>query len=1051
MALLSHVAVRGGSPGAVGVLSILLATGLSPASGPAATRTQPAAAALTPPAAAGRPAARLAGRPAAQAAASYADWPTFHGDPALTGVSADPAVSALNASQLGVRWMTHTFGPVLSSPVTRYSATLNETLAYVANEAGDLEAIDTATGAIVWSDSFGLPIHATPSVFGGDIWFGTGVSGTMIKANADTGAVECRVSLGTGVDYASPVIGTPPNGVPTVYAGVQDNGVLPGPLMAINEATCAIEWQKVPYPVFGGTWSPDSFGVNANGVPLVILGSTDPDCAIYALNASTGATLWRVTSLTGGLSDFGAGTVISPPGVNGIADGMAYVPGKDRILYAIDLTTGQLVWTFDYGAATGSQYNGGRSTAALVGTTLVFGTPVGIAAVNAVTGAQIWLSENAGPPDSEILSSPLVTGPPGEQVVVYGDLYGYIRVIRLSNGVPLYSFKTSGYVISSAADSAGNLIIGSSDGFLYDLAIGGSNGTPPQTSVSSPANGSTIPNPDGAGTTVPVVATGNASDPTAVQAVDVAVQLDGGTGPWWNAITQSWQPGPTYNAATLGSPGGASTAWSLGAPAPREGGLLTYIARAVGTDGLADSHLVETTVTVAPAKVGPHVILSGSQAAPGYGVNATGGGFTPGEQVALSLPGSLLATVTAASDGSIPSTRIRVPSSFPFGPSVVIAAGVSSGLSATAPLYITSPWPEFGHDPQRTDYQPNDNVLSQEVTPGKQYRLIPYWAYSGPAAIRSSPAVADGLAFTGDDSGAVYAVTVATGGLAWSAATGGAVDSSPAVDSGARLVIVGSTDGKVYALGEKTGAVVWTAATGGAVESSPLISHGVVYIGSDDHMLYAISEKTGAVLWTVTLPGAVASSPALDPATATVVVGDSSGAVTAFRAGATSATQLWQYQTGGPVDNSPLIAGGNVYVGSTDGVVYALGEGSGGLGWSSSLGATSVTGAMAYQHGHLYVGAANGHLYALNAGTGSTLWTDVLAGPVTGVSVTGGMLFTESSNGTVTGLRILGEIVWLAKTGAALAGTPVIVDNAVFAGAGNHALYCYTPFGEPFV
>jgi outer membrane protein assembly factor BamB len=70
---------------------------------------------------------------------------------------------------------------------------------------------------------------------------------------------------------------------------------------------------------------------------------------------------------------------------------------------------------------------------------------------------------------------------------------------------------------------------------------------------------------------------------------------------------------------------------------------------------------------------------------------------------------------------------------------------------------------------------------------------------------------------------------------------------------------------------------------------------------------------------------------------------------------------------------------------------------------------------------------------------------------VTGVSVTGGMLFTESSNGTVTGLRIHGEVVWLAKTGAGLVGTPVIVDNAVFVGGEDRALYCYTPFGEPVV
>src|SRR5207245_252367 len=217
--------------------------------------------------------------------------------------------------------------------------------------------------------------------------------------------------------------------------------------------------------------------VNANGVPLVIFGSGDPDCAVYALNANTGATLWRVASLKGGLNDFGAGTVISPPGRNGIADGMAYVPGKDRILYGIDLTTGKLKWTFDYGAATGTSHNGGRSTAALAGRTLIFGTPVGVAAVDAVTGKQIWLSENTGP------------------------------------------------------------------------------------------SGSVCPNPGGK----PVVAAGTAkAGSAAVRAVDVAVQMNGAAGPWWNAARRSWQAGPAWNHATL-SGTGSQRNWTFGVPAPRQG------------------------------------------------------------------------------------------------------------------------------------------------------------------------------------------------------------------------------------------------------------------------------------------------------------------------------------------------------------------------------------------------------------------------------------------------------------------------------------------------
>jgi outer membrane protein assembly factor BamB len=979
-------------------------------------------------------------------APANANWPTFHGNAQLTGVSHDTSIASSNAAQLGVRWMTHTFGPVLSSPVTHYSGTLNKTLAYVANEKGDVEAIDTADGSIVWSDSFGVPIHATPTVSGSHVWVGTAVSSRMIKLDANTGSVLCQLSLGPGIDDASPVVATLPGGVTTLFIGVQDNGAVQGPMMAINDSTCNIEWQRNPYPVFSGTWSPDSYGVNANGVPLVIFGSGDPDCAIYALNAKTGATVWRVTSLVGGLNDFGAGTVISPPGRNGFADGMAYVPGKDRILYAIDLTTGELKWTYDYGAATGTNHDGGRSAPALVGRTLVFGTTVGVAAVDAITGKKVWLSEEAGPSDTEVLSSPLVTGPAGQQVVVYGDLKGYIEVSSLATGQVLYKYKTGGYVISSAADSSGNLIIGSSDGFLYDLAPGGSNGTAPTTAITSPASGSVIANP-GAN---PVVATGTAHPGSAsLTAVDVAVQLNGSAGPWWNAAAHSWRQGPTYNHAVL-SGAGTTVNWTFGVPAAPSGGVLQFTARAVDGDGLVDHALVRTTVTVRPATTGPHVYLSAAQAAPNSALTVSGSGFKPQEKVSLSIPGAALATVTAGVNGGFPKSPVQIPATYDFGLTAVTGAGQTSGRSATAPLYVTGPWSEFGHDPQRTSDQPNDRVLSIEVTPGKQYRLNPYFVYSAAAPIDSTPAVVDQMAFAGDGSGTLSAVHITTGALAWSATPGGTISSSPAVDSAAKLVVVGSSNDTVSAYAEKTGKLAWTAATGGAVTSSPLIYGGVVYVGAKDHKVYAINEATGNVSWTVTVPGAVVGSPAFDPGASTLVVADDSGKVTALRIGAGSASPRWQANVGAAVNNSPVIAQKQVFVGSTTGVVSSLSESAGILNWSKSVG-TSITGSMAYQAGHLYIGAADKSLTALQTTDGSVMWSEPLAGPVTGVSVTGGMLFTESSDGTVTGLRIGGEVVWLAKTGAGLSGTPAIMDNSVFVGAEDKGLYCYTPYGEPVV
>jgi outer membrane protein assembly factor BamB len=982
---------------------------------------------------------------------SSAGWPTFHGSPSMQGVSADTAISAKNAATLGLAWMTPTLGPMLSSPVSAYDSTLGETLAYVGNNNGYVYGINVANGSVVWSDNFSVPIYSTPTVYGGSVWVGTFVNGHMYKLNAATGAVDCDISLGTGTDLASPTIATPPGGKPTVYFGVIDNSVVSGPTTAINEATCKVDWTSAPFSVVSGSWNPTSFGVDAKAEPLVFFGTADPDSTAYALDAKTGAKVWSNQNLNPSYADVGAGMTVSPPGKNGFADGMVYYPGKDRILYAIDMTTGKTVWTFNYGAATGATVNGGRSAAALVGNQLVFGTSEGVMAVNAVTGKEIWNSATTAGKDTEILSSPLVTGPSGSRVVVYGDLHGKVVVLSLATGKQLYSFQTHGYIVGSPADVNGNIVITSSDGFVYDLRLGGSNSTSyPATAISAPVNGSAIPYPGSASSqSATVTAAGTASSSNSCNGVLVAVEENGPAGQWWNAATASWDAGPVWNRATLGSSGSCSGGWSLGVPVLRQGAVLAFRAYATDADGEVDPAGAASTVTVRPATTGPHLTLKPSVVVPGGSFSFYGGGFSPGEKVQISLPGTVLTTVTATSKGNLPTTQAVIPATFPVGISGITATGETSGLAATDPIYMTMNWSELGGNASRTGYQPNDLILSHEESPGETYRMGANVTFDTGAPIDSSPAVSDLVAYVGNTAGDVEAVSTTTGMSIWTAKTGGPVDSSPAIDPSAHLVIVGSGDDSVYAFSMQTGATVWKTATGGVVDSSPAILNGVAYVGSDDGKLYALNETTGAVLWTATLSGQVTSSPAVDPSGDEVVAGDSGGDVTAFSAGGPSpGTVLWTHKTGG-VAGTPLISGGTVYVGSADGSEYALSEATGAVTWSAPLGGQPSPAAL--YKGVLYLGTSASDLFALSAATGSVRWQKKASGPVTGIGMVYGILFLECSNGYVGAYRLSGQGAWVTRTGAGLSGTPAVVDNAVIVGAGDSALYVYTPFAEPMV
>jgi outer membrane protein assembly factor BamB len=794
--------------------------------------------------------------------------------------------------------------------------------------------------------------------------------------------------------------------------------------------------------------------VDAKGEPLTIIGTSNPDSTVYAVDARTGKLVWSNQNLHPLNDDIGAGITISPPGKNGIADGVAYYPGEDGVLYAIDLTTGQTLWTFNFRAATTpSPYKGGRATAALDGNMLVFGTGTGVMAVNATTGKEIWDSATTWRPDTEIISSPLITGPPGQQVVVFGDMNGAVQVLSLATGTHLYSFQTGSYIMASPADTNGSILIQSGDGFLYSLGLGGTNSaTYPATKITSPAAGATVPNPNSSTSTqatqkVSGTATTEHSSPTVL----VAIQRNGPNGPWWNSGTGKWQPGPAWNGASVSATGGDAT-WNLGAPVTRAGAVWHIFARAKDSDGEVDRAGASETITISPVTSGPRLGLSASWASPASAINAAGKGFKPGETVSISLPGTVLAAVTATSTGTFSAT-VKVPTSTPYGTSGVDARGLTSGREATAPLYVTSPWPQLGAGSTRSGFLPYDTVLNRVEVPDMIYRMKTSAEYNTGAAIESSVAVADKVAYAGNDAGKLVAIHTVTGALAWQATTGAAITSSPALDISRSLVVVGSDDGSVYAFNAQNGSKVWQAATGGAVESSPAIAGGVVYVGSSDGKLYALNETTGAVAWAATMGAPVRSSPAVDTTAKLVVAGDSAGDVTAFGiSGSGAGVRVWTHTTGGAVNGAPLVSGGTVYVGSNDGHEYALKESSGAVDWSRALGGNpSATAALSAAT--LFVGGSNGTFYSLAAGTGAVQWqADHCAtqgARVTGVAATVGLVFTECSDGTLNGYRNGGELVWLDKAGPSLFGTPTVSDNAVLIGSGNTGLYVFTSFGLP--
>ncbi|MCI4328555.1 MAG: PQQ-binding-like beta-propeller repeat protein, partial [Thermoplasmata archaeon] len=786
--------------------------------------------------------------------------------------------------------------------------------------------------------------------------------------------------------------------------------------------------------------------------PLVLFGTADPDAAVYAIDAATGVEVWRFQTYNPGPGayDVGAGVTISPPGALGFPHGVAYVPNKYGMMYALDLSTGKQIWSVNFNKIAGT-VDGGRSTAALQGENLVFGFSRGVFDLYATTGGVLWQYNDTA--KVEALSSPAIVGPQSRAVVAVGDLAGGLDVVSLATGKQLYRYQTGGYVTASPAVFGGNVILCSTDGFLYDFAVGGGNDAMlPTTAISSPSDGATLPNPNGN-----VSVTGTAADAHGVGAVFVAVESSGTGGPWWNSATGTWVPGPMANSAALNrSTNGTTAAWTFSYPAPSAGGTYEFRAYATSASGQSDLRGAFSGFTVNFSAKGPHLRSTNGFIAPGASTTVLGGGFGHGENVTVQLAGATLATRTTTATGYLPAFTLHVPTNAAFGLTSLVATGISSGKSAIAAIVIGNSWDQTGYAPSHLDYEANDGALDHLITPGNRSWVDLAWHFHAGTAINASPAVVDGVAYVADTVGELYAVDIHNGGFLWSWTdpTGAAINGSPAVDPSLGRVFVAANDGFVYALASSTGTFVWKVSVGGEL-TAPVYSGGELYIASSNGTVGAFAETNGSAAWTVSLSGPVRAAPTLDSARDRLFVGDTRGDLVALNS--STGAHNWTYLAGGGIFGSVTVYGSRVYFGSADGNITCVLESTGGKVWAyqtggpvTGAGALSHLGTVGWTNLELLVGSGDGYIYAINASAGSLNYALAVGSPVVGVSAAEGVVAFTAASGLVGGARTYTNLtVWGYHTTAGLGSAPVIIDGTIFVGAEDGYLYAFTPYGQP--
>ena len=153
--------------------------------------------------------------------------------------------------------------------------------------------------------------------------------------------------------------------------------------------------------------------------------------------------------------------------------------------------------------------------------------------------------------------------------------------------------------------------------------------------------------------------------------------------------------------------------------------------------------------------------------------------------------------------------------------------------------------------------------------------------------------------------------------------------------------------------------------------------------------------------------------------------------------------QRWAFRTDASIGtSSPAVVRGTVYIGSTDGNLYAVEAASGEQQWVFETDADSSSSPTVVD-GTVYVGNRDGNLYALDAASGEQQWAFETANwDHFSPAVADGTVYAGSTDGTLHAIDAArGTERWTFETGDRIDARPTVVDGTVYVGSQDTSLY----------
>ena len=359
-------------------------------------------------------------------------WPMWRADVSHS------AAGQSGPTNLTLRWTFTADGAVVSSP-----SAVNDRV-YFGSEDKNIYCVDADTGSLYWKFNTSARILSSPAVVDGRVYEGPD-DGNIYCLDAYTGKLMWSTPAGGYVEapFSSAVILHPS---PTVVDNQVYVGSLDKKVYCLNANDGSVKWA---YKTNGSITSSPAV---VNGV--VYITSPEPTSgALYMLNAKNGSLIRRI-AIPYQVANQGTDMHSSPS----VAEDMVYVAANKQTYYAINATTGNVVWTFRDPTAGEFIICSPICNAGIVYLVDEFF----IVALNASNGSLLWKSFLG----TEFYVSPTYAD---GKLYITSDQRG-LYVIDATNGDKLGWFGTASNSWSSPTIYKGKAYVGNNDWNVYCLS-----------------------------------------------------------------------------------------------------------------------------------------------------------------------------------------------------------------------------------------------------------------------------------------------------------------------------------------------------------------------------------------------------------------------------------------------------------------------------------------------------------------------------------------------------------------------------------------------------